>query len=124
MNRRVEMENPWIENGCFHSLTTCHLPDDWKARYNVRPVLIDTFVQKDRFLGTFYRAAKWILCGQTKECRKLGFAGKISAPSKMCGYILWIKKFKDLLKKLLNHYSEYLLSNNLKSTLIGGKRLL
>jgi hypothetical protein len=31
------------------------LPNDWEKRYNLRPVLIESFVQKDRFAGTCYK---------------------------------------------------------------------
>ena len=41
------------------------LPFDWEARYNYRPVLLETFVQTDRFRGTCYRAANWIHVGKT-----------------------------------------------------------
>lgn len=41
------------------------LPFDWEARYHYRPVLLETFVQTDRFKGTCYRAANWIEIGKT-----------------------------------------------------------
>jgi hypothetical protein len=93
---------PWVKSknlaSKILSLTTRHLPDDWKASYNVRPVLMETFVQKDRFKGTCYRAANWILCGETKGRGKLGVAGKISVPIKDVWVYPMEKKFKDLLK--------------------------
>ncbi|MEE9148628.1 MAG: Druantia anti-phage system protein DruA [Candidatus Tectomicrobia bacterium] len=47
------------------------LPRDWQARYGFRPVLLETFVQSNRFRGTCYRAANWIYVGQTKGRGKL-----------------------------------------------------
>jgi hypothetical protein len=41
------------------------LPVDWDARYTYRPVLLETFVQLDRFKGTCYKAANWIPIGTT-----------------------------------------------------------
>ncbi|MDZ7699211.1 MAG: DUF4338 domain-containing protein [Deltaproteobacteria bacterium] len=38
---------------------------DWKAAYGIRPVLLETFVQQERFHGTCYRAANWIEVGET-----------------------------------------------------------
>jgi hypothetical protein len=38
---------------------------DWESRYFYRPVLLETFVQTDRFRGTCYRAANWIHVGRT-----------------------------------------------------------
>lgn len=41
------------------------LPLDWEARYTYRPVLLETFVQLNRFKGTCYKAANWIPIGTT-----------------------------------------------------------
>lgn len=41
------------------------LRPDWQARYAHEIVLVETFVEKDRFEGTCYRAANWICLGQT-----------------------------------------------------------
>ena len=93
---------PWVQSknmaSKILSLTTRHLPDDWEARYNVRPVLMETFVQKDRFAGICYKAANWILCGETKGRGKLGVAGKISVPIKDVWVYPLEKRFKCLLK--------------------------
>jgi len=42
------------------------IPFDWEAKYHYKPVLLETFVQIDRFRGTCYRAANWIHVGRTK----------------------------------------------------------
>ncbi|MGH9446400.1 MAG: Druantia anti-phage system protein DruA [Terriglobia bacterium] len=39
---------------------------DWQARYGHPIHLLETFVEKERFKGTCYRAANWICVGQTK----------------------------------------------------------
>ncbi len=36
---------------------------DWKVRYGYEPFLLETFVEKDRFKGSCYRAANWIHVG-------------------------------------------------------------
>jgi hypothetical protein len=38
---------------------------DWQAKYAHRVVALETFVQRDRFNGTCYRAANWIQLGAT-----------------------------------------------------------
>lgn len=58
------------------------LPNDWLERYNILPVLMETFVEKGRFAGTCYRAANWIHVGQTKGRGKLGPQGIQSVPIK------------------------------------------
>jgi len=67
-------------------------------KYNIRPVLVETFVQKNRFEGTCYKAANWINVGQTKGRGKLGPAGKISVPIKDVWVYPLDKKFRALLK--------------------------
>jgi hypothetical protein len=47
------------------------LPEDWRRRYGYQPVLLETFVDRDRFCGTCYRAANWIHVGQTQGRGKL-----------------------------------------------------
>jgi hypothetical protein len=48
------------------------LPADWERRYGYRPVLLETFVESERFAGTCYRAANWTCVGQTQGRGKLG----------------------------------------------------
>jgi hypothetical protein len=47
------------------SRVVARLADDWSTRYGVRPLLVETFVEKDRFSGTCYRAAGWQYLGDT-----------------------------------------------------------
>ncbi len=42
------------------------LAGDWQWRYGITPVLVETFVDRSRHRGTCYRAANWILLGQTQ----------------------------------------------------------
>ncbi len=58
------------------------LPTQWEERYGIRPVLLETFVDTERFAGTCYKAANWIYVGKTKGRGKLGPAGKQSLPIK------------------------------------------
>jgi len=61
---------PWVTSknlaSCILGLVAKQLPLDWQVRYNYQPVLMETFVQKDRFKGTCYRAANWLLLGVTQ----------------------------------------------------------
>ena len=93
---------PWIRSknlaSKILSLTARRLADDWEEKYNVRPVLLESFVQKDRFAGTCYKAANWINLGQTKGRGKLGPPGKISVPIKDIWVYPLVNKFRALLK--------------------------
>jgi hypothetical protein len=42
------------------------LRQDWNERYGEDPVLVETFVEKQRYRGTCYRAANWVEVGETK----------------------------------------------------------
>ncbi len=42
------------------------LSRDWQAKYGHPIYLLETFVQRDRFAGSCYRAANWQRVGQTK----------------------------------------------------------
>jgi len=50
-----------------HILSLCakRLPQDWMQRYGVEPVLLESFVERNRFRGTCYRAANWQHVGST-----------------------------------------------------------
>jgi len=77
---------PWVRSHNLASMILAKaakmLPDHWQSVYNVRPLLLETFVEKARFKGTCYRAANWICLGQTKGRGKLGPSGKQSVPIK------------------------------------------
>lgn len=92
---------PWIKSknlaSKILSITARNLPDEWEKRYNIRPVLLETFVETKRFTGTCYKAANWRLCGQTKGRGKLGPAGKISVPVKDVLVYPMDKRFKKIL---------------------------
>ena len=61
---------PWIviPNLGSHilSLVRRQLPGDWTERYNVTPVLIETFVETPRFTGALYKALGWTRVGTTQ----------------------------------------------------------
>jgi hypothetical protein len=54
------------------ALTAKRISDDWLEIYNYPLYLLETFVEKDRFAGTCYKAANWIWVGQTKGIAKRG----------------------------------------------------
>ncbi|MEI6036060.1 MAG: Druantia anti-phage system protein DruA [Verrucomicrobiae bacterium] len=53
------------------SLVARRIAADWNSRYGYSPVLLETFVELERFKGTCYRAANWIGVGTTKGRGKL-----------------------------------------------------
>lgn len=70
---------------------------DWRERYKYAPVLLETFVEKERFRGTCYRAANWILTGQTQGRGKLDRHKQCSLPVKDIFLYPLTKDFRRLL---------------------------
>ena len=65
---------PWVKSKNLASkilgLCARQIPKDWEKKYGYRPVLFETFVEKERFEGTCYKAANWIQVGETKGMGK------------------------------------------------------
>jgi Domain of unknown function (DUF4338) len=61
---------PWVEipNLASHilSLAARKIIPDWEEMYNTRPVLLETLVDREKYLGTCYHAANWIGVGITQ----------------------------------------------------------
>lgn len=77
---------PWVQSKGLASQIlariTRRLPSDWHNRYGYRPVLLETFVQSDRFRGTCYKAANWIHVGHTTGRGKLDVTHQCAIPVK------------------------------------------
>ena len=67
---------PWVKikylASKLLSLSAKIAADDWQRLYNYRPLLLETFVEKQRFFGTSYKAANWICLGQTAGLGRSG----------------------------------------------------
>ncbi len=58
------------------------IASDWHRRYGYRPVLLETFVEKDRFTGACYKASNWTCVGETKGRGKLDVHHERKVPIK------------------------------------------
>ena len=60
-----------VHNLASHVLSQCanRIAQDWIICYGVEPVILETFVDPQRFSGTCYRAANWIHVGKTSGRR-------------------------------------------------------
>ncbi|MFQ5356555.1 MAG: DUF4338 domain-containing protein [Mariprofundaceae bacterium] len=58
------------------------LSHDWLCRYGHPVHLVETFVEKDRFKGTCYKAANWTLLGQTQGRSRQDRHNNLSVPVK------------------------------------------
>jgi hypothetical protein len=92
---------PWVRSRHLASkllgLAARRLPGDWHARYGYRPVLLETFVEKERFSGTCYRAANWLCLGDTRGRGKLDTAHAHAVPVKSVWVLPLAPRFRELL---------------------------
>lgn len=79
---------PWLEikGLASHvlSLAASVVADDWEEAYGVRPVLLETFVKRERFAGTCYLAANWVEVGTTAGRGRMDRENRAAEPRKRC----------------------------------------
>jgi hypothetical protein len=60
---------PWVKVSHLAShilsLVSRRISSDWTAKYGHPLYMLETFVERERFLGTCYKAANWIYVGKT-----------------------------------------------------------
>ena len=92
---------PWITSKNLASkllaLAARRLPEDWRQRYGYRPLLLETFVETQRFPGTCYKAANWLHVGQTQGRGKLDVRNISPLPPKD----IWLYPLSPQFKQLL-----------------------
>jgi hypothetical protein len=92
---------PWIRSKNLASwvLGKCarRLSSDWQQRYGYRPLILETFVDRERFDGTCYKAANWIRLGETQGRGKLDRFHRAEVPVKLVYVYPLEKTFRRLL---------------------------
>jgi hypothetical protein len=92
---------PWVQSRNLGSSVlgrvARQLPQDWQDRYGYRPVLIESFVEDERFVGTCYQAANWLCLGQTTGRSKLEKSHSQIVPIKRIFVRQLRSDFRDLL---------------------------
>jgi len=97
------------------SLCQKRLPSDWQAIFGHPVVLLETFVDLQRFRGTIYKADNWIYVGDSKGFRRTtkGYSAKTQSPKMV------------FVKPLISHVQELLSRPILESAYrTGGQKLL
>ncbi len=92
---------PWVTSRNLASkvlsMAARRLTTDWELTYSYCPVLLETFVQKDRFAGTCYKAANWTYLGDTKGRGKLDVRHKNAVPIKAVFVYPLVPNFRNQL---------------------------
>ena len=77
---------PWVRIPHLAShilgLVARQIEDDWYSKYRSEISLLETFVEKNRFAGTCYKAANWINVGETTGRTRQDRYSSICAPIK------------------------------------------
>jgi hypothetical protein len=94
---------PWISIYCLASQLLSQIvkriSDDWVQYYNHPLYYLETFVDKERFSGTCYKASSWIYLGNTTGRGKNDQTNKQNRSLKaVWGYPL-AKNFRELLQQ-------------------------
>ena len=93
---------PWVRipNLASHilALSRRQVREDWQARYNVSPVLMESFVEIPRFTGAVYRAAGWVHVGTTQGRGKYDRTHECAKPRKD----IWLCPLRKDWKRVLN----------------------
>lgn len=78
---------PWVHVRHLAShilgLLTRRLARDWLHKYGHAVVLLETFIEEERFRGTCYRAANWIVVGRTKGRSRQDRYQQLRVPPKL-----------------------------------------
>ncbi len=83
------------------SLCQKRLPSDWQNTFGHPLVLLETFVDPQRFHGTVCRAANWILAGYTKGFRRSGKGYGAKTPSHK---MIFLKPLQPDAQELLSRH--------------------
>lgn len=70
---------------------------DWMNKYVHKIYMLETFVERDRFKGTCYKAANWLCVGQTKGRSRQDRYTNLSVPVKDILLYPLTKNFKQVL---------------------------
>ena len=75
------------------------IEDDWIAKYGHRIYLLETFVERDRFRGTCYKASNWTRVGMTKGRSRNDRYNTMKVPVKDIYLYPLTKRFRKVLAR-------------------------
>lgn len=93
---------PWVQIPNLASkalsLAIKQIEEDWLREFCYAPVLLETFVDRQHFKGTCYKASNWIYLGQTKGNGRNSTEHKPNRSKKDIYVYPLEKNFRDFLK--------------------------
>lgn len=92
---------PWIKikNLASHimSLSICKIKVDWSRIYGSEPYILETFVDREKYTGTCYKASNWCYIGETRGFKKVGKTYKYHGNRKLIFLYFINKNYKNLI---------------------------
>jgi len=92
---------PWIKIGNLASYSLSQackrIQKDWWLKHRYTPVLLETFVDSEKYIGTSYRAANWSYLGNTKGLGRNNRSGKASLSQKQIFVYPLVRDFRKYL---------------------------
>lgn len=73
------------------------IKDDWEAKYGHPVYLLETFVERDRFAGTCYKASNWTRVGETRGRSRNDIYNNMKVPVKDIYLYPLTKRFRKVL---------------------------
>jgi hypothetical protein len=93
---------PWVKVPHLAShilgLVCRRIANDWQTKYGHPVYLLETFVEKDRFKGTCYKAANWQYVGQTTGRSRNDRYNKLRVPIKDIYLYPLTRDFREVLQ--------------------------
>jgi len=95
---------PWIKidnlGSKIFSLAAKQVPIEWEKKFNYKPVLFETYVDRRQFHGSIYKSANWLYIGQTSgnyNTKRIDRLTQIQCPKDV--YIYPVEDdYKDILQ--------------------------
>ncbi len=70
---------------------------DWDEAFNRRPILLETFIDREKYSGTCYRAANWIYLGNTKGRGRMDRENRCQEPVRSIWVYPLVSNFRTVL---------------------------
>ncbi|MBC8146822.1 MAG: DUF4338 domain-containing protein [Bacteroidetes bacterium] len=98
--RFLIMPSVKIKNLASYSLSILNkrIREDWQERWGYKPVLLETFVDHEKYYGTVYKSSNWNYLGMTTGIGRLGKGSKSYKSTPKAIYVKpLVKDFRKIL---------------------------
>ena len=94
---------PWVKSknlaSRILSAAAKRLPSDWQRLYSYSPLMLETFVEEQKFTGASYSASGWTCVGSTEGRGRYDRKHERAVPVKKVFVFPLTKKFREVLQR-------------------------